>query len=510
MVLQHRRQCRYRIKTLVHLAVALAFVTVTAIADDGPASLRDAQSLFQSGQYFKAARYAFAASQQSPGLSAEAYSWITVSLIRAGLPNAASYFFVRTLQSGNNHAIRRALTETQTLLANVGPDLLRKYLIGYTHYEDYDSSNRSAYLFALGKDALLSDADDRAVGYLNAIQKDSPLYPYALELRGSAYAISGKNEAAIADFKNCASRAPTQDLQARCIAGQARTLYQMDQFEEADRVYDEIPKQSLIWPDILFEQGWNSFAKQEYNRTLGKLVSYQAPALKFVFNSEVEVLRAQSYLGLCLYADANGAINEFNSKYTGVGESIGEMLKSHESDLSYFYDQGKAALSDSLYTSNPAHHFMGRFVRTPYFQELVQAEKDSAHELVGAQQFALAESGTNRNLAQGFPGFLQQVIHWRVRSIHLLGGAFVKNSLLDYHSVLISDFEKMAFIKLEMLRRAKDKLVYKKSSVEDRSRGNIEPHRRDDQMYWTFNGEFWNDELGDYVFGLASECNSSS
>ena len=41
---------------------------------------------------------------------------------------------------------------------------------------------------------------------------------------------------------------------------------------------------------------------------------------------------------------------------------------------------------------------------------------------------------------------------------------------------------------------------------EERGRGNVEPRRRDDQFYWSFNGEFWNDELGDYVFGLESEC----
>ncbi len=96
---------------------------------------------------------------------------------------------------------------------------------------------------------------------------------------------------------------------------------------------------------------------------------------------------------------------------------------------------------------------------------------------------------------------------WRERSIQLLGGAFVKNSLIDYHASLIADFEKMSFIKLEMLSRAKDKLLGRKSGG-DRFRGSIEPSRRDDQYYWSFNGEFWNDELGDYVFGLESECNS--
>jgi hypothetical protein len=61
-----------------------------------------------------------------------------------------------------------------------------------------------------------------------------------------------------------------------------------------------------------------------------------------------------------------------------------------------------------------------------------------------------------------------------------------------------------------MLGRAKDKLIRKmthaKPENDGRSRGVVRPTRRDDQMFWTFNGEFWNDELGDYVFGLESEC----
>ena len=131
-------------------------------------------------------------------------------------------------------------------------------------------------------------------------RRGSQLWPFALEMRGTAKAILGRNEEAIADFKSCQETArdlyknvrsgsnyyttalhDAQDLQARCFAGEARTLYQMDRFEEADRVYDRFRKQSFVWTEILFEQAWNSFAKGEYNRTLGKLVSYKSPGSEF-------------------------------------------------------------------------------------------------------------------------------------------------------------------------------------------------------------------------------------
>ena len=506
-------------------------VEPSAHSDDSAAqSLAESRGFYQSGQYFKSARYAFAAIDLDDSVRPEAYSWITLGLSRAHLYNAASYFFIRTLQSEDRTAIRRVLTQTQDMLVRLGgADLLRKYLIRHTHYDDYDAINRSAYLYSLAKDALLSgdsaDGMQRAVGYVNGISQSSPLWPFALEMRGSAYAILGKNDAAVKDFVTCASKSQdiaksvaedspkasqldreAQDLEARCLAGRARTLYQMEHFEEAERAYDRIEKKSLVWPDILFEQAWNAFAEQQYNRTLGKLVSYKSPALGFVFNTEVDVLRAQAYLALCLYNDANGVINEFNGKYSKVGEQVKQFVEGNSSNLAAFYNLGKQALGASLYSGNGLHQMANRFVRGPYFQNLVAVERDVSSERAAIRQFDLMQPGIAHPMAaQGFPGFLEQVLRWRLKSITLLGGAYVKNSFLDYHSALISDFEKMAFIKLEMLKRAKDVILYKSESG-DRTRGNVEPKRRDDQYYWSFNGEFWNDELGDYVFGLESEC----
>ncbi|HAR41772.1 MAG TPA: hypothetical protein DCS07_03955 [Bdellovibrionales bacterium] len=497
------------------LALLIQCLLVNAGIVAAAAPLEDAQTMYRTGSYFKAARYAFDAAQENPELKAEAYSWITLSLLRAGLPDTASYFFIRTLQMGNKNAIRRVLGDTESLLIRVGPDILRKYLIRHTKYEDYDARNRSAYLYALAKEAILSGSVSQAIGYLNGIQSESPLWPVALQLRGTSNAILGNNEQAIRDFRACQSRASVLrsraeqlDLRSRCLAGEARTLYQMERLDEADQTYDRIPKTSFVWPDILFEQAWNAFGRKEFNRSLGRLVSYKSPALSFVWNSEADVLRAQSYLALCLYSDANEAVNEFNSKYTRVGEQVKQFVENRSKDLGAFHNLGKEALQSSLYTRNEFHRIMNRFIRGPYFQNLIAAERHLNSEAAAVRHFA-SQSGLSMEDGKGFPGFLNLVLKWRARSIQLLGGTFVKNSLIDYHSALIGDFEKMAFIKLEMLKQAKEQLLSKPEtagSSKARGRGNVEPKRRDYQYRWSFNGEFWNDELGDYVFGLESEC----
>ncbi|MBL7714732.1 MAG: hypothetical protein JNL01_04635 [Bdellovibrionales bacterium] len=493
---------------LAHFSWLGLILGASAFADSA-GDLSQANRLLEEGRNAMAARYAFSAGGESP---AAANALITEALMREGLPQAASYFFIRTLQSGDQSAIRKVLSHTQALTVSVGADLLRKYLIRHTKYEDYDPGQKSAYLYALGKDSLLDKKEERAIGYLNGISAKTQLWPFALQLRGTAYAILGKTQDALRDFRACVDRAEdypknkeAMDLRARCQASVARVLYQMNRFDEADRVYDSIPKASLVWPDILFEQAWNGFAKGEFNKTLGKLVSYKSPALSFVLNSEVDVLRAQSYLGLCLYSDANDEINHFHEKYSKVGEEVKRFVESNSGNSDAFYRLGRTVLGGPLHTRNPFHRMVNRFIRGPYFQNLVAAESQIEYEVK-----ALKASGDlNSSMVQsgsGFADFITKVLEWRKRSTREIGGAFVKNSLMDYHSMLIADFEKIAFIKLEMLGRAKDKLLARKSQSADRFRGNQEPARRDDQYRWGFNGEFWTDELGDYVFGLESEC----
>ena len=64
-------------------------------------------------------------------------------------------------------------------------------------------------------------------------------------------------------------------------------------------------------------------------------------------------------------------------------------------------------------------------------------------------------------------------------------------------------------LKLELLSKKRDDLysTTKNNEAENRERGNsTNVNRKDDQYFFDFNGSFWADELGDYSFGLSSQC----
>ncbi|RYZ68970.1 MAG: hypothetical protein EOP09_08545, partial [Proteobacteria bacterium] len=352
---------RSRVLKALSLAVLVtlsqsAFHSATADSS----ALNQARNLIGQGQYYSAARYAYSAAETTRGAEqADAYATVTTALIRAGLYQSSSYFFLKTLETKNKSAIRKVLGYAEPLMDRLGGDTLREYLIRYTDYADYATAGRSAYLFSLGKAALLKGDENKSIQYLNSVSTTSALYPRALQLRATALAIQGRNEEAMDDFRDCADasrlvvteRDSTSarhrqqnrervDLSQRCLASQARVHYQAERFEDAERIYDKIPKDALIWPDILFEQAWNAFSRRDFNRALGKLVTYKSPMLNSIFNSENDVLRAQSFLSLCLYDDVNTVVDQFSADYNELGREVKRFVEQNDSNLQNFYALG--------------------------------------------------------------------------------------------------------------------------------------------------------------------------
>lgn len=84
-------------------------------------------------------------------------------------------------------------------------------------------------------------------------------------------------------------------------------------------------------------------------------------------------------------------------------------------------------------------------------------------------------------------------------------GNLTHNHMKKQANRLSTAFQELSTIKLATLRKSKDAL-YEKSDLGGK-RGDIKYIERNDKQYfWQFNGEFWADELGDYVFALGSRC----
>ena len=369
------------------------------------------------------------------------------------------------------------------------------------------SSNSIRYLIA--KKYLRKEKVGKAISYASKVNPNHPVYPFAAHLLGTAYSMSGNQRNSINSFKDCErisevrlkkadSNLEKQQLSMNrdyCIMGIARAQFTKRDYKKADLTYLDIPKSSYVWPEVLFEEAWNSYYLKNYNRTLGKLVTYKAPVLDYIFNPEIEVLNALTYLKLCLYGDAKAISDDFYKKYMKSARSLRLFLKNKRKNYKYFYrlmiDYESTKRSNSELLENMLHSVS----RDAAYSELKNGLRSLAKEIqkVGRMSRSRFRSALLRNL--------KEVLKTQRNII----GSYVRSGLINRYAMLYRAFEGMSYIKLEVLAQRKARLY--NFDDKKRSRGDVKYIERNEKQYfWDFNGEFWADELGDYVFALGSEC----
>ena len=378
--------------------------------------------------------------------------------------------------------------------------------------EDILARSRSGNIrYILAKRLLKRGKLKEALGQLNKVNGDHPAYPYVANMKGVIYSSLNMGKEAESQFKDCirTSESEAGDADSRiqknqlllnkdyCVAGIARVQFAAKAYSKAELTYLDIQKTSFVWPEILFEEAWNSYYVKNYNRTLGKLVSYKAPVFDFIFKPEVEVLKALTYMKMCLYEDAKKTADDFYADLFDQSKELRSFLNSRGKDYRYYYNL-------------MADHETKKPLPLPILESLMNSiSKDGAFiEMKGAFTSAIVEYNKLRKQRQsGFRSNLIRNLKVVMDEYRTVLGAYIRSGMVSKYAELYSAFQGMSYIKLEILAQKKERLYQTDLAPKGKKRGDVKYIERNDKQYfWTFNGEFWADELGDYVFALRSEC----
>lgn len=405
----------------------------------------------------------------------------------------------------NNAAIDKIVDEVVT---NVG---VKQFEILPVAALEKSSSPTIRYILA--KKFFNASKLDKTLDYLKSkIEESHPVKPYALFLEASTYALMNKTSEAEVAYKECVRVSNSQikdekrkdrlrQLQINrdyCVVGTPRIQFAAEKFQDANSNYLDLSKNSFIWPEVLFEEAWNSFYLKDYNRTLGKLVSYKAPVFDYIFNPEIDVLKALTYMEMCLWDDTNKTVEDFYSQYQKEYKTFSTYIDSMGKDLQKYYSLVRNQEDDQI----KRHPILKR--------ALLSVSKDPAYvELYEAFDSGKDEIEKLKNAPKSpFKNVLANNLKDSLSVQRNLIGSYTRGQLLTYRKQLSNAFEEMSYIKLEVLSKRKSE-IYEDlmNDGQTRKRGNIAHLKRNDKQYfWNFNGEFWADELGDYVFSLKSEC----
>jgi tetratricopeptide (TPR) repeat protein len=469
-------------KQLIFFALAGGYIL------NAQASYSDASRIFQSGDH-----------NRYPQLVSEL---LEEKMYFSAIPFLKEY--LSTTSKTNDAAVDRILDQ---LISEVGVKQFEVLPVNIL-----EKSNAPTIRYILARKAFRQGKYPEALKYLEKhIDDSNSVKPFSLLLKASILSITNKGDSAVAFFKECSDISNshirnTKDKERLwqlkinrdyCVVGIARTEFAMKKHEAANSSYLDLQKSSSIWPEILFEEAWNSFYLKDFNRTLGKLVTYKAPVFTYIFNPEIEVLKALSFMELCLWDDSKSVVEKFYSKYETENDNFSKKISSLGKDYTQFYllmkdhAEGKQGSGSLLNTA------LSSIAKDSAYRELKSSYNDAHLEIekLASMESSRFKTVLNENLKESLS--LQR---------DLIGG-YVKGQLHLFSTQMTKAFEDMSYIKLEILSKRKTELYEQVSLRGDRARGDFMYVKRTDKQYfWNFKGEFWADELGDYVFALRSEC----
>ncbi len=354
---------------------------------------------------------------------------------------------------------------------------------------------------------------EKAQEVLSKIPQKSKHKAEAFFLTGTINKLNKNYSNALTNYVNCKKHASKwsgkaslireekffEQLRDNCQIHIARTLYKQGEYKKALKQYDLIPKTNYMWPFLLYEKAWANYYLQDYNRTLGLLVTYKSPLLKNYFLPGSEVLSSLAYYRLCLWQDSYDLVKRFHKVYAPKSQELKKVLLENKNSKTFFLNLvfSKKKSTNNLYVNQLATQIK----RKIKFSNNLLAFKKARNELKYVKK-------KKYKLFRKIRTELGKDLVYRRDSLN----HYIKKMMFTFINDIHRFSHEMFNIKIELMANQRN-LIYKDKKLvkKNRTRGSLKTVKRaSNEYFWKFKGGFWADELGDYSFALESSCKEIS
>ncbi|MFP4596871.1 MAG: tetratricopeptide repeat protein [Persicimonas sp.] len=492
-------------------------------ADSGPYPeyLAEGKKLYESGKYEEASlmfyKVASATDVAAEAHVPEAEYELGKTLLRMELYQGALSFFGNIVDLGEDHPYFLPTLRGLVLLTDVipGDPTLLERLAPYAHYfpEDVPEKYRDQFAYLVGRHFYREMQSDEALRLLTAVSKRSEYFGKAHYIAGITHVADYQAGPAVEQFKQVLSHLRSKDetgelssdeqrLLEMTTLAMARVFYSTGDYETSLKYYSSVDRNSNRWADALFESSWAFFQTDDYNKALGNLHSLNSPFFADAYFPEGPILSAVIFFYNCKYERVRHVLDDFSYYYEPLQEDVEALLKDYPGSM-------------EMYTWLKERE-EGEVEFDPQVYQIVNAALDDAQV---ERKFALVETiEQEKEKIGGMPD------SWRSSE---LGSTLMQESELGL-SFAVDDAGGLARERLSrVVDELNDLIVQQKEilfEVARAERGEVQADIRagmqvegdvtdepslnisDEQMYWTFQGEYWRDELGAYVYNINSQC----
>jgi len=496
------------------LVVSVLVIPVELLAQPNR-TMGEAQKAFRARRYEQAAKlFYMVAVTADGGMRDSALFSLAESLKKLKFFYGASYFYARIAMQGPRSDFFRVAMEALAQINTRAP-LGRATVIQLAQNSSKDlaipNAARGFYFYYRGLDSFDKQNLKGARAEFSRVPVNDPYYPRAQYHLGVILTLEKELSEALSAFNRVVDRTSVENLSQLATINIARVYYESKRYREAFKYYAKIPRDSDLWLQTLFEGAWAFFMIQKHNNTLGNIHTIHSPFFQNRFFPETYILNAITYLRLCRFKEVEKQIRSFQQRYKPTYADLNGLLRKFKGQPGAFYNLIRQYRSENRLTEfEGALEIVDSIARSDIYKESNAVLSGIEKELIALDRVGNDWDKVNLSAA------IKEGFDQRKDSTIRLAGKDMFAQGLDLLRFLKDLEDQTKLISLEILSGKTDelrsKLANEEQPVDNSKWGEGMRELRLDQEieYWPFEGEYWEDELGGYVYNLDSRCSGKA
>jgi len=441
-----------------------------------------------------------------------------IALYDLGMYHSAQHYFLQVVRKGpNNPFFQYALPRLTGIAKVTGNDYELLRLVTKVPPDAFPRQARNELYYLLGRRAYAKESFSEAMSHFQNVSAESDLYVRAKYFEGVITQQQGRLKSSVMAFREVIISEPQtigtakaareiDDLKDLAKLNIARIYYSLERFDNADTYYSQVSRDSDYWPRSLFERGWTKFLQGDLNRTLGLVLTVEAPYFEeSKFIPDLTILRALTFFNLCDWNETERLLQNFEKTYRPVQEEIDAVLGKYLADKSArdLWDQA----FDRYFGPNPEpttldQAMFGAILRN---RDLAAIVDHLTLMDVEMEQIKLRPAQWRDNVGAHLIEIMQQD---RLAYKKRAGGELLRE-LKKQGDGLKDLLLQSEVIRFEVSDAQAADYAYRAKNLDDLESGGravVNYSTNPDNIYWPFNGEFWRDELGYYRYAEKNQC----
>ena len=439
------------------------------------------------------------------------------TLFRMGLYQGALSYFGKIVDAGVGHPYYIPTLRGLVLLTDVipgDPSLMQRLAPYASHFpQEVPEKYRDQFAYLVGRHLYQNMNTQEALRLLTSVSKRSEHYGEAHYIAAITHVANYQAQPAVKEFKTVLSHLKSKEedggltpeereLKELTTFGMARVFYSTGDYATSLKYYSNIDRQSSRWPQALFESSWAYFQTDDYNKALGNLHSLNSPFFADAYFPEGPILSAVIFFYNCKYERVRHVLEDFDYYYAPLQDDVQAVLTDYQGPTEMYewlgkLDKGNVQFDPQVYQLVQDALDDAEVERKFKLVDTVAKEIETIEKLSDSWQGSdlggtvLQSTGMALSFAKNDAGTLARQRLQRV--VRELGELNMQKEEIKFEVARAEQGQVKADIRAGM---------NVKGDVTKAPEINIS----DEQMYWTFDGEYWKDELGAYVFNINSQC----